>query len=151
MGAEAVPLRTALSFKADASEPACGSVSAKAPISAAGEHLGQPARLLFIGAPGDQRVLGQDVDRQRDGQGHVGVGDLLHDQRPRAVGEAGAADLRRERHGRQTELAHAIEEGAVVALLLVARRGAGCHLAPREVAHGLLEESLLVGQAARSD
>ena len=91
----------------------------------AGQHRRQPARLLLVVAPRHDRVLRQDVDAQRDGHRHVGVGDLLHDQRPGAVAEAGAADRLRERHGRQPQLAHAREQRAVVALLLVALAAPG--------------------------
>ena len=37
----------------------------------AGEHRRQPARLLLGRAPGHDRVLRQDVDRERDGHRHV--------------------------------------------------------------------------------
>ena len=112
----------------------------------AGLHRGQPARALLVGPPRDHRVLGQDVDGERHRQGHVGGPELLHDQGPAEVAEAGPTDRLGERRRGQSELAHPAEDRPVESLRLVAIDRAGSNLALGELAGGRLDEALLVGQ-----
>ena len=108
-----------------------------------GQHRGQPARPLLVGAPGDDRVLREDVDRERDGRGHVGRAELLHDERPAEIGEPGPTDRLRDRRRGQPERAHPLEDGPVEALGLVSLDGARRHLSLGELAGGRLEQALL--------
>ena len=109
-----------------------------------GLHRRQPAASLLVGAPGHDRVLRQDVDRQADGRRHVDPAELLHDERPADVAEPGAADGLGEGRGSQAELAHASEDGPVEALGLVALDGARLDLALGELPGRRGEQALLV-------
>ena len=75
-----------------ASEPACGSVRANAPSASPGDHRPEPALVLLRRPPGHDRVLRQDVDRERHRHRHVGRPELLHHERPADVAEAGSTD-----------------------------------------------------------
>ena len=112
------------------------------------EHRRQPSGALLVRAPGHDRVLRQDVDRERHRGRHVGRAELLHDQRPGEVAEPGASDGLGDRRGGEAQLAHPGEDRPVEPLGLVAldrRRG---DLTLRELAGGPLEQALLGGERA---
>jgi hypothetical protein len=117
----------------------------------AGQHGCQPARLLLGRAPGDDRELRQDVDRQGDGHGHVSRAQLLHDQGPAEVRHAGAADHLGEWRAGQAQGAHGREQRAVVALVRIARDGPRRDLALGELAGRGLEQPFLFRQGAVHD
>ena len=146
VGASAGPTRSARVRIAAASDPACGSVRANAPSASPGSIAGSQRACCSSRAPGHDRVLRQDVDRERHRHRHVGRAQLLHDQRPAEVREPGPADRLRERRRGQAERAHLGEQRAVVALRLVALDRARGDLALGELAGGRLEQPLLVGQ-----
>ena len=114
----------------------------------AAEHRRQPARVLLGAAPGHDRVLRQDVDRQRDRAGHVGRPELFHHERPAEVREPRPADRLGKGCGGEPQLAHLREQRAVEPLGLIPLDGARRELARGEVTGGRLEEPLLLGQAA---
>ena len=114
-----------------------------------GDHRCQPTALLLARAPGDHRQLRQDVHRQGDRERHVGIGDLFHDQGPRAVAEPGATKVFGDRKCREAELAQPREQAPVVAFLVVAFGGSRRHLLRRELACRPLEQPFLVGQVRR--
>ena len=117
------------------------------PERLAGEHRPAASVPMLLGrAPGHDRVLRQDVDRQRDRRRHVGRAELLHHERPAEVREPGPADRLGERRGGQPELAHLGEERPVEALGLVALDRARGDLTLGEFARRLLEEPLLLGE-----
>jgi hypothetical protein len=66
----------------------------------------------------------EDVDGKRDGERHVGGGDLLHHDRPCDRRQPRAADGLREGTGQQPELGHPAHEPVVELLGLVALDGA---------------------------
>ena len=112
--------RTARVRSAAASDAAMGLREAERTERLAGEHRGQPVRMLLRRAERHHRVLAQDVDRQGDGRRHLRGGDLLHHERPAEVAESGPADALGERRAGQPEGAHPLEDGTLEALRFVA-------------------------------
>ena len=147
----ASPSRRALVRKAEASEPACGSVSAKPPIHSPLASLGRKRCLLRLGAELQDRHAGDGGMHADDGgAGAVAGGDLL--QRERIGHHAGvrAAIAFRHQHAEKAELAHLLEFGFREGVGGVARRGGGRQPLAGEVAGGVANLGLDVGEDHRS-
>ena len=142
----ASPSRRADSDSDAASDPAPGSVRANAPSSRPGGHLREASLLLLVRPAREDAELGEDVDGEAHPERHLGRGDLLRRQRPGEGPQAGSAVALRVRKAGDPELAGAVEERDVVALLLVALRCAGGHLALRPVADGVADAALLLAE-----
>ena len=130
-----------------ASEPVPGSVNPKQPEPLARAQLRQDLALLLLGAPlldrpGDQRRLHRD-HRARGG---VTAPDLLHDQPVADVVEAAPAVLLGHRRAEVAHLGDALHELEVETLRAVVVAGARDDLAVREIARGLADQPLLVGE-----
>ena len=145
----ASPSRRADSDSAAASEPAPGSVSANAPSSRPAVIGGKVTLPLLVGATREDAQLGEDVDREAHSERHLRRGDLLGRERPGERPETGAAIAFRVRKAGDPELAGPVEEGDVVALLLVALRRAGRDLALRPLADGVADAALLLAEGER--
>ena len=115
----------------------------------AGGHRREASLLLLVGPAREDAQLAEDVDREADAEPHVGRGDLLGRQRPGEGPHAGPAVALRVRKAGDPELAGALEERDVVALLLVALRGAGRDLALRPVADRVADAALLLAEGER--
>ena len=130
-----------------ASEPASGSVRPKAASLRAGGQLRHPLGLLLVRAPEvDRHRAERGVGGHRDRHRGVDPGQLLDRER---VGErvgAAAPVLLRERDAHQAELAHLRDELVGKRLGAVELLGDRRHLVAGEVAHGVAQQPLLVGE-----
>ena len=131
-----------------ASEPASGSVSPKAASRRPRAQLRQPLGLLLVGAPEVDRHRPQRrVRGHRDADRGVDARELLDRER---VGErvgAAAAVLLRERDAHQAELAQLARRSRRGTHLVRSSSSAtGATSCAREVAHGVAQQPLLVGE-----
>jgi len=127
--------------------PSFRAVEARFAASAPG--LGhQPAPLLLLGSPlhEGQRVE-PDVDALDDPEGRVRPLQLLANDREAQVVHPRAAPLLVDRRAEEPELGHPGEDLAMDLALLVPLTDVRDDLALGELADGLLDEPVLVGQA----
>ena len=113
----------------------------------AGAQLRQPVPLLLLGAPEvDRHRAERRVRRDRDADRRVDPRELLDRERVRERVAAAAAVLLGERDAHQPELAELRDDLVREALLAVELLGDRRDLLPREVAHGRLDQLLLVAE-----
>ena len=130
-----------------ASDPASGSVRPKAPSFAPGGQLRQPLLLLLLRAEEVDRLRAQRrVRAHRDRHARVDARELLDGERVCSVSPPAAAVLLGERDPHQPELAHLGHDLVGEALLAVELLGHGRDLLLGEVADGLLEQPVVVGE-----
>ena len=129
--------------------PCPGLGQAEARERLAGDEVGQPLRLLLVGAVGLDRV-DAETDRRLEGdpQRLVDATDLLdrHAEAGEVAVLAGAAVLLRSGQAHQPELAHLLHHVGREVMVAVPLRGVGCDLGLREVADTAPELLVLARQ-----
>ena len=129
------------------SDPAAGSVRPKQPELLALRHRRQVALLLLLGAELEQRQRVQaDVHRDQRAECRLAALDLLADQRLGDVVEPGAAVLGRDHRPQQAQLGHPLDDAHVEVVVDVVLLRDRQDATIDELAHGLLDRALLVGQ-----
>ena len=140
-------LRVARVATEAASEPVPGSVSPKQPEPLAGAELRQELLLLLLGAPLLDRARDQrGLHRHDRARGRVAAADLLHDEAVADVVEAAPAVLLGDGRAEVAHLGDALHQLEVEALVAVVVARARDDLAVGEVARGLADQPLLVGE-----
>ena len=108
----------------------------------------EPALLLLVGRPLQERQrVEPDVDALDDPEGRVGPLQLLAEDGEADVVHARAAPLLGDRRAEEPELGHPGEDLAVDLALLVPLADVRQDLGLDELADGLLDEAVLVGEA----
>ena len=134
-------------FRLAASEPVSGSVSPKQPRPRAGAQVRQPALLLLLGPPADDRRA-DERGHHRDHGPHRGVvaADLLDDQAIGHVVRAAAAVLLGDDRAEEAHVGHLLDELGVEMLVAVVLAGSRSDLLVAEFARRFADQFLLVSE-----